>query len=139
MKSLSTLLKIAKRNLEDLRRALAEQIARQTAIEDRIAGHDQTIAREQALAQKDYESARLFGGYAAASLVRRRAMVSEHELIGGEIDRIRTLVNEAHVETRKFERLLELEAERAKRAADKRENAELDEFATMRAARVASE
>jgi flagellar protein FliJ len=139
VKSLGTLLKIAKRDLETLRRALAEQIARQTAIEDRIAGHDQTIVREQALAQKDYEAARVFGGYAAASLIRRRAMVSETELIGAEIERIRTLINEAHVEMRKFERLLELEAERAKQAAAKRESAELDEFATMRAARVARE
>lgn len=137
MKSLNTLLKIAKRDLEELRRTLADYIARQTAIEDRIAGHDQAIAREQALAQKDYEAARVFGGYAAASLIRRRAMVSETELIGAEIERMRTLINEAHVEVRKFERLLELEAERAKVAADKRENAELDEFATMRAARVA--
>lgn len=136
MKSLGTLLKIAKRNLEELRRTLGNYIARQTAIEDRIAGHDQTIAREQALAQKDYDAARLFGGYAAAALIRRRAMVSEHEMVSAEIERMRTLINEAHVEVRKFERLLELEAEREKVAADKRENAELDDFATMRAART---
>jgi flagellar export protein FliJ len=139
MKSLRTLLKIAERDLETLRRTLAEMIGRQTTIEDRIAGHDQTIAREQALAQKDYEAARVFGGYAAAALIRRRAMMSEVEVIGAEIERIRTLINEAHVEVRKFERLLELEAEREKRAAEKRENAELDEFATMRAARVVRE
>lgn len=136
MKSLKTLLKLAKRDLEALRRTLAEYVARQTALEDRITGHDQTIAREQALAQKDYEAARVFGGYAAASLLRRRAMVSEGEILSGEVDRLRALINEAHVEVRKFERLLELEAEREKRAVDKRENAELDEFATMRAART---
>jgi flagellar protein FliJ len=136
LKSLRTLLKIAKRDLETLRRALAEEIARQTEIEDRVAGHDQAIVREQALAQKDYEAARVYGGYAAASLIRRRAMVSEIGLIGAEIERIRALINEAHVEVRKFERLLELEAERAKQAAAKRESAELDEFATMRAARA---
>jgi flagellar biosynthesis chaperone FliJ len=135
VKSLKTLLKLAQRDLEALRRTLAEYVARQTALDDRITGHDQTIAREQALAQKDYEAARVFGGYAAASLVRRRAMVSEREILGGDIDRMRTLINEAHVEVRKFERLLELEAERDKRAADKRENAELDEFATLAAGR----
>ncbi len=136
MKSLRTLLKIAERDLEALRRQMAALIAAQSQIEDRIVGHDQTIAREQALAQQDYESARMFGGYAAASLIRRRAMESERDLLGGEIERLRELINAAHIEARKFERLIELEEERAKKAAEKRENAELDEFATMRAART---
>lgn len=136
MKSLRTLLKIAERDLEALRRQMAALIAAQSQVEDRIAGHDQTIAREQALAQQDYESARMFGGYAAAALTRRRAMESERDLLGAEIERLRELINAAHIEARKFERLIELEEERAKKAIEKRENAELDEFATMRAART---
>jgi flagellar export protein FliJ len=135
VKSLRTLLKLAQRDLETLRRAMGDQIARQAELDQRIAGHDQTIKREQELAQRDYESQRLFGGYAAASLIRRRAMESERDLIGAEIERLRQLITAAHVEMRKFERLLELEAAREKAAQDKRENAELDEFATMRAAR----
>ncbi len=43
---------------------------------------------------------------------------------------------EAHTEVRKFERLLELQAERDKAARTKRENAELDELATISAARL---
>lgn len=136
MKSLRTLLKLAERDLETLRREMAAMIQRQRAIEDRIAGHDQIIAREQALAQADYESARVFGGFAAASLLRRRAMQSESEIVGAEIERIRELITAAHVETSKFERLLELEEAREKARAEKRENEELDEFATMRSART---
>lgn len=136
MKSLRTLLKLANRNLETLRREMAAQIARQGALEHRIAGHDQTIAQEQKLAQKDYEAGRLFGGYAAAALQRRRAMESEHVMVGAEIERLRELITAAHVEARKFERLIELEEARAKVKAEKRENAELDEFATIRAARA---
>jgi flagellar export protein FliJ len=136
VKSLRTLLKLAARDLETLRREMAAMIGRQRVIEDRIAGHDQIIAREQALAQENYESARVFGGFAAASLTRRRAMQSEHAVIGAEIDRLRDLITAAHVETSKFERLLELEEAREKARMQKRENAELDEFATMRAART---
>ena len=136
MKSLRILLKLAHRDLETLRREMAAMIQRQRAIEDRISGHDQIIAREQALAQHDYESARVFGGYAAASLVRRRAMDSEREMVGAEIERIRELITAAHVETSKFERLLELEEARAKAKVEKREADELDEFATMRSART---
>lgn len=135
MKSLRTLLKIAERDLETLRREMAAMIERQRTIEDRISGHDQIIAREQALAQENYESARMFGGFAAAALARRRAMEGERDIVGAEIERIRELITAAHVETSKFERLLELEEAREKVKAEKRENAELDEFATMRAAR----
>jgi len=139
LKSLRTLLKLAQRDLEALRRQMAALIGAQSQIEQRIIGHDQAIAREQALAQQDYEAARVFGGYAAASLIRRRAMESERDLLGGEIERLRDLINTAHIEARKFERLIEMEEERAKAKREKRENDELDEFATLRYARAAQE
>ena len=133
MKSLKTLLKLAQRDLETQRRALGRQLALQSAVEDRILGHEQTILSEQKAARRDYESTRAYGGYASAAIAVRRALAAERDTIGQEIDRLRTLIGEAHVETRKFERLIELEEERASIAAAKRENAELDEFATMRA------
>lgn len=136
MKSLHTLLKVARSDLEIVRRALAEQIAKDAALEDRILGHEQTLRSEQMLAQRDYESARAYGGYAVAAMAIRRALDAERALINQEIERLRTLIAEAHTEVRKFERLLELEAERAKAAQAKRESAELDEFATIRAART---
>jgi flagellar export protein FliJ len=136
MKSLHTLLKVARSDLETVRRALADQIAKDAAVQDRILGHEQTLRNEQMLAQRDYESARAYGGYAAAAIAVRRALEAERVLINQEIERLRTLIAEAHTEVRKFERLIELEAERAKAARQKRENAELDEFATLRAARV---
>lgn len=135
MKSLRTLLKIARRDLEALRRALADQIAKQAAIQDRILGHEQTIKDEQKAALRDYESGRAYGGYAASAIVLRHALAGESEAIAQEIVRLRDLLAAAHVETRKFERLIELEAARATAAQAKRENGELDEFATLTAGR----
>jgi flagellar protein FliJ len=135
MKAFRTLLKLARRDLETLRRALADQVAKDASAQQRILGHEQTVANEQMLAQRDYESARAYGGYAVAALSIRRALDAERALIGEEMERLRTLIAEAHTEVRKFERLIELEEARAKAAAEKRENAELDEFATLRAAK----
>ncbi|MCR6645160.1 MAG: hypothetical protein NVV62_11995 [Terricaulis sp.] len=135
MKSLNTLLKIAERDLEALRRALGALIARQTAVEERMRAHEQSILAEQKLAMRDYESQRAYGGFVQLAMQARRALEAERAAIEEEITRMRALISEAHVEMRKFERLIELEAERAKAAADKREAAELDEFATLRAAR----
>jgi len=135
MKSLHTLLKIAEGDLETLRRALAALIARQTAVEARIQAHDQSILAEQRLAAQDYESQRAYAGFVQLARQGKRVLEAEREAIEQEITRMRTLISEAHVEMRKFERLMELEAERAKIRADKLEAAELDEFATLRAAR----
>jgi hypothetical protein len=136
MKSLRTLLKLARRDVETLRRALADQIQRQHTIEDRILGHEATVRSEQQAALKDYESARVYGGYAVAAVALRRGLESERDVVAAESARLRMLISEALVETRKFERLIELEEAREKATREKRENAELDEFATLRAARI---
>lgn len=136
MKAFRTLLKIAQRDLETLRRALADQVTKDANVVQRIHGHEQTLRNEQMLAQRDYESARAYGGYAVAALSIRKALDAERVLINEETERLRTLIAEAHTEVRKFERLIELDEQRAKKLAEKRENAELDEFATLRAARL---
>lgn len=135
MKSLRTLLKLARRDLETLRRALGEQIVRQQTLDQRIVGHEEAVKREQVLAAQDYESARAYGGYAVAAVSIRRALEGEKTIVAEEIARMRDLIAAAHVETRKFERLIELQEAREKVAREKRESAELDEFATMRAGR----
>jgi nucleoside-triphosphatase THEP1 len=129
-------LRLAARDLETLRRALADQTTKDANVVQRIHGHEQTLRSEQMLAQRDYESARAYGGYAVAALSIRRALDAERVLINDEIGRLRTLIAEAHTEVRKFERLIELDEQRAKALVEKRENAELDEFATLRAARL---
>lgn len=136
MKALRTLLKLADRELETLRRAMAEQIARQDTLELRMLGHEQTIRSEQQLAMRDYESTRAYGGYAIAAANARRAMESERDVIAQEIERLRGLITAAHVEARKFERLLEMQEAREKLVREKREDAEQDEMATLRAGRL---
>jgi len=137
MKSLQTLLKIARRDLETLRRALGDELLRQQTLEQRVVGHEEAVKREQALAAQDYESARAYGGYAVAAVSIRNALQAEGRIIEDEIARMRELIAAAHVETRKFERLVELQEAREKAAREKRENAELDEMATQRAGRRA--
>ncbi len=135
MRAFRTLLKLAARDLEAVRRALADQITKEANVVQRIHGHEQTLRSEQLLAQRDYESARAYGGYAVAAIAIRRALDAERVLINQEIGRLRTLIGEAHTEVRKFERLIELDEQRKKVTAEKRESEELDEVATLRAAR----
>jgi flagellar protein FliJ len=132
VKALRTLLKLAERDLEVLRRALGDQLGKLRSVDERLLGHEQTLRAEQALAMRDYESARAFGGYAVLAKAMHLALEAEQAAVAQEIERLRGLVSEAHVEVRKFERLIELEEAREKAAREKREAAELDEFATLR-------
>ena len=68
MRAFRTLLKLAERDLETLRRALADQVSKDAHVVQRIEGHEQTLRNEQMLAQRDYESARAYGGYAVAAI-----------------------------------------------------------------------
>lgn len=135
MKAFRTLLKLAERDLETLRRALADQVTKDANVVQRMHGHEQTLRNEQMLAQRDYESARAYGGYAVAAKAVSKALHAERALIGHEMERLRTLISEAHTEVRKFERLIELEEQREKVRREKQEDAEMDEFATLRVAR----
>jgi flagellar export protein FliJ len=135
MKSLRTLLKVARRDLDLLRRELADQIGKQQLVDERISGHQQSLQAEAALAARDYESARAFAGYAALAQRIAGGLQGEKILVAAEVERLRELINQAHVEVRKFERLLELEEARERAAQEKREAAELDEFATLTAGR----
>lgn len=133
MKSLPTLIRLAQRDLDLLRRVLADQLGKRQAVDERIAAHAQALAAEQALAVRDYESARAYGGYAAFALAGRKALEGEGAAIDAESERLRGLIAEAHIEVKKLERLLELQQERERKAAAKREDDQLDEMATLRA------
>lgn len=135
MKSLATLLKLARQDLDALRRALAAELGRERDCAERTKGHEQTIESEQKMAQRDYESTRAYGGYAIAALAMRKALAAEREAIEHEVERLRALIVAAHAETRKFERLLELDAARRGAERQTRELAQLDEMATQRHSR----
>jgi flagellar protein FliJ len=135
MKSLHTLLKIARRDLDLLRRALAERNAYALAIEESMRAQEQTIVDEQQAALRDFEATRAYGGFAARAVAGRQKLTAEAQIVEQESESLRALITDAHVETRKFERLVELEEARARTAAAKREDAELDELTTQRGGR----
>ncbi len=135
MKALPTLVRLAKRELDVLQRELGEQNLKRANVDARAAAHEEAIRREQQLAMKDYDGARAYGGYVAIALAGRRNLEAEGQIIDQEVARLRGLIQEAHVEMRKFERLLEIQDAREKILAERREDAEMDERATLRAGR----
>ncbi|MET0181998.1 MAG: flagellar FliJ family protein [Caulobacterales bacterium] len=136
MKALPTLIRIAKRDLDALRQALGAIEGKRAEISDRLSALEEEVASEQRIAMQNYDGARAYGGFAAAALTRKRAILVEAAIQDKEASAMRALVAEAHVELKKLERLMEMQNEREAKEELRRENAELDEMATIRAARA---
>jgi hypothetical protein len=132
MKALPTLLRLARRDLDLLRRALAEEEAGRAAVENRMALQAQSVQAEQAAALLNYDGARAYGGFAAVATAQKRALEAEAAAHEAEATRLRALIVAAHQEARKLERLMELRAEREEAEARQREVMEMDELATLR-------
>ena len=132
MKSLPMLLKLARQNLDAVRRLLTDQMKKIDHVDEKLALQAQTVLAEQKAAAATYELTRAYGGYAGAARAQREKLEAERAELVADADNLRAAVEQAHVEVRKFERLLELQKERAEAEALKRENAELDEMTVLR-------
>ena len=94
MKSFKTLLKIAKRELDTLRRALGAANKRLGDIQARVVQHDANVTAERTLSARDYESTRAFTAYAALAKQQRTALEAERAAVEAEIEGLRKLIAE---------------------------------------------
>jgi flagellar export protein FliJ len=135
MKAISTLIKLARAEVDGCQRALAEAQRLHARALTRIADLDVRIADEQAVAAKAASAWSTYGGYAAARAEDRRVLHAEAAEYAAHEASLREKLAQAHVELKKLEMLAELEAARAREAEARAELAALDEAATIRAAR----
>ncbi|MGE3248943.1 MAG: flagellar FliJ family protein [Hyphomonadaceae bacterium] len=135
MKALKTLIRLAKEEVEIVRRALADaEGAHQRALQ-RIAALSTDIQREQEEALKAMSAWSTYGGYAAARAQDRRLLNDEERATADHALVLRARLAEAHVELKKLEKLAELRAAREAEGERKREQDALDEAAVLRAGR----
>lgn len=128
MKTLDTLIRLARFDVDERRRDLALLLEREDAVRAQIAGLEADVARERALAEATPELAASFGAYAARVRERRAAMEQELATLEPVIDHARDRLAEAYEEQKKIEitRDRRLEAEAAEE--NRREQQVLDEI-----------
>lgn len=127
MSAIETLVRMARRRAEDLQRELGKLEDHRRSIEARLVEHDRIVASEQALAAGEAMSG--FGNFAQAALMRKAGILQQRAQAAREAETLRDTLADAFIELKKLETLAENEAIRAAVAADKREQAELDEVA----------
>ncbi len=138
MKALATLIRLAKERVEEARRAFAEGQARHARAVARIADLETHVASEQVEAAKAQSVWSTYGAFAAVRARDRRLLEADERACAEAAYVLRDALTAAHVDLKKLEKLAELEAARAAERQLRREQAELDEAATLRAARRTS-
>ena len=101
----------------------------------RIALLEAGLVEEQDVAARHAIARPAYGPYAAARADDRRVLNAEERAFAAHADALRAELVAAHMEMKKFERLIEMEEAREAEAERAREQAEMDEIATMRAGR----
>ena len=130
------LIRLARFKVEELQKQMAEIDRARTSLNDQISRLEASVPEEQAEAAKSREGFLAYGSYAQAVIKRKENIRLSLAEVEGQADSIRSRLEAAFQELKKYELLEERRLARIESAVRSAEQAELDEIAQMRAARA---
>lgn len=130
------LIRLARFKVEELQKQMAEIDRARASLNDQIARLEASVPEEQAEAAKSREGFLAYGSYAQAVIKRKENIRLSLAEVEGQADAIRSRLETAFQELKKYELLEERRLARIEDAVRSAEQAELDEIAQMRAARA---
>lgn len=130
------LIRLARFKVEELQKQMAEIDRARASLNDQISRLEASVPEEQAEAAKSREGFLAYGSYAQAVIKRKENIRLSLVEVEGQADSIRTRLETAFQELKKYELLEERRLARIEDAVRSAEQAELDEIGQMRAARA---
>lgn len=131
MKGLKTLIKLSKRELDELRRAMAELETQKDDFFDAIKNLDKEMHTEMESAKTQPQLSQFYGGFANRIRLRQEAFRGEIKKLDTQIEGMREQITEAFGALKRYEIALENSQLREKQAQDRIETIELDDIAGM--------
>ncbi len=128
-RSHAPLIKLARFKVEELQKQMAEIDRARASIGEQIQRLDDSVPDEQAAAQESKEGYLAYGSYARSVLERKEKLRASQIEVDAQADALRTRLEEAYSELKKFELLEERRLARLQDAARAAEQSELDEIA----------
>lgn len=129
MKSLKTLIRLHRNELDEKRRHLAEMQRRLDALQQALATHDAEVEREKEMARHDLDAAMAFPRFHKAASLRREKLVADLVEAERMVEAAREEVASAFQEVKRFEITEENRIERERRHEAQLEQVRLDEVA----------
>jgi hypothetical protein len=128
MKTIDNLIRLARWKLDEQQRVVADLEKLRDGLLAELARLAVEVEREAALAAQDLNAARVYPAWHAGAMVRREtinASISDAEL---RIVAAREVLGEHFAEVKRYEKVAEGRARRAREEAEKKQRAELDEI-----------
>ena len=128
MRTLETLIRVQKRQLDQLRRELAglEQLA--VDLRQQAADLEKEVVQQQGLARTTAEGAFAYPGYARQVIARREKVAASIADVDDRLAAMRERVAEAFQELKRYDIVLSNRRLQARMEADRREQLQLDEM-----------
>ena len=139
MKTFNTLIKLAKRKLDELRKAQGVlERQKEQLINARMNLHKE-LEREMNIAAKQLEMAGFFGGFAKRIKIREDELMAEVKKIEAEIEKIAEEIMLAYTDLKKYEIAKDNAMKRRAEEMTRKETIMLDEIASQQYGRKLKE
>jgi len=131
MKGLKTLIRLHKRNLDDLRRQMVALENEKAQLQQTIVVMQRELESEILLAGNQPEMSSFFGEFAKRIKNRQEAISQEIVVVDGKIDKLNNEISTEFTELKKFEIALENAKIRVAAEEARKETLMLDEIAAQ--------
>ncbi len=131
MKGLVTLIKLSKRELDELRRQMASLETQKAQFEEVLTKLAEELRSEQVLAEKQPEMGAFFGGFATRIKKRQEQVHAEIKALDKKIAELNEKIMVAFSELKKYEIAKENAQKRAAEKVARNETIMLDEIASQ--------
>lgn len=131
MKGLTTLIKLSKRQLDELRRKLGGLENQKSELQKASAKLSQELQHEIEMAGKTPEMAGFFAGFAQRIKNRQQQIGKEIAALDKQMDQLRDEITVAFGEQKKYEIALENAKQRKREEQNRKETLLLDEVAAQ--------
>jgi flagellar export protein FliJ len=128
-RSHAPLIRLARFKVEELQKQMAEIERARASIGAQIARLEQSVPEEQAVAAEDKDGYLAYGSYARSVIQRKDNLRASLDEVAGQADALRTRLEDAFAELKKYELLEERRLARIQDSLRAAEQAEMDEIA----------
>ncbi|MBK5921233.1 hypothetical protein CCR80_09335 [Rhodothalassium salexigens] len=131
-RTLRQLIRLSRQHLDEKRREQAEIFARIDQTQAQSEALSQQMADEAVVAQADTMARMAYPGFARAAMDRRAALAEQIAALEREAEAKAEEIRQIFEEAKRYEIMLDRQEDAAKRAADRAEQADLDEIGLTR-------
>ena len=128
-RSHAPLIRLARFKVEELQKQMAEIERARASIGGQIARLEQSVPEEQGVAAEDKDGYLAYGSYARSVIQRKEKLRLSLDEVDGQADALRTRLEDAFGELKKYELLEERRLARIQDSLRAAEQAEMDEIA----------